>query len=96
MGDMHECDVWIAIDSDGRYQSANDEETVIQAYVDDVGETKALRLVRIVVKLETPDPSATVTPDDADMRDVTVDVPNDAGSIIDVDVSEDADDEAEA
>jgi hypothetical protein len=67
MTDLKTAELWIAMDSDGDYETGCDEETAITNYNDNIGGCLPLRVVKINVAMRPPkvtEASVTV-PDEA-------------------------------
>ena len=62
----HEIEIWIAIDSDGTYEVAEEQDTVLERFSENVG--GVCRVVKLNVRIGGPVVTETevTVPDDAD------------------------------
>jgi hypothetical protein len=69
-------ELWIAVDSDGDYAFAPEEDSAVNAYQEEVGGLVCLRTVKVNVTLTLPVPI-----------EVNVTVPDEAGQTVTAEVS---------
>jgi hypothetical protein len=67
--EKHEVEVWIAVDADGTYEVAEDQDTVIERFMESVG--GVCRVVKLNVRVAGPV-----------IAEANVTVPDDVGELV--------------
>jgi hypothetical protein len=86
---MPTIEVWLVLGEDGSYEAATDEQTALDRLVEEADEDLAGTVCRVVkLNVTMADTRAPEDEDETDQPDKAVDVtvPDDAGSIVEVEI----------